>query len=226
MIHRVVKQCLKACAKDMTFEVAVVTDNDEIETSLKEANLPVVRVDDETVSGSERISLAFERHYQSGFDIIINVQGDEPLIDPCAISEMAMAHINSGFDVFTMVRPMGEGSEDLFNNPDKVKAVFSRKTNRCLYFSRSGVPYDRGHGGTPKEWYLHCGVYSFKPEILNRFVNLSPSHYEEIECLEQLRLLENGHTIGAICRNEEVIGVDRPQDITILEGVMREKGIE
>jgi len=225
MIHRVIERCSQAKSKDYQFDVCVVTDNDEIEKSVRSAGYSVKRVDDQTKSGSERAFLAYERFFTKDYQLIINVQGDEPLINPELLLDMTRSHLASDYDVYTIVRPMKK-RDDLFTSPDKVKAIFSPDSGRCHYFSRAPIPFSREEVLGDHSWYLHGGVYSFRPHILQNFVNMNEGKYEQRECLEQLRLIENNYTIGAICRDEEFFGVDRPDDIIKLEGVMGEKGIK
>lgn len=202
-------------------KVCVVTDNDDIEKMLKESGRNVVRVDDDVPSGSERIYLAYERFFKDEkFDFVINVQGDEPLIKADLLKNLIEIHHGQNFDVATVIKEMSiDNDHEDYLNPNKVKAVFSKEKNICHYFTRSPHPYNR-QKQAGLNWYLHIGIYSFRPEVLKSFCSLSESTNERIECLEQLRLLDNGHTIGAAITDMTLCGVDTPEDIPFVEGVI------
>jgi 3-deoxy-manno-octulosonate cytidylyltransferase (CMP-KDO synthetase) len=203
------------------FDYAVVTDNDEIESHLKEINADVVRVDDDVTTGSERIYLAYKKYFaDKKYDYIINVQGDEPLLVADLLKELVSEHQKNNFDVMTCVKKRSSLDED-FQNPNVVKSIYLPKLKKCLYFTRSNAPFPRD--GESIEWYQHIGVYSYKVNALKRFVESTEGELEKIERLEQLRLLENEMTIGAITTNINLIGVDTPEDIHKIEGVLSGK---
>jgi 3-deoxy-manno-octulosonate cytidylyltransferase (CMP-KDO synthetase) len=214
MIQRVFTNCQTA-----GFKTAVVTDNDEIEAHVKNFGGEVIRVNDDVPSGSERIALAFQRHFQQEkVDLVINVQGDEPLLKGDVLKELAEFHLKSSYPLATLLRERKSSEED-FHNPNVVKAVWSEKTKQCLYFSRESIPYDRD-GNKTYAWYQHIGVYSYRPEALLDFVKLPMSRHEDIEKLEQLRALDNGYSIGAILTDQKLMGVDVPEDIKKVEGAL------
>ena len=213
MISYVVNNC-----KASGFDYSVVTDNDEIEKYLKDNHHNVVRVDDDVTTGSERIALAYERFFkEKGYDYIINVQGDEPLLNGELISKIGLAHASSTKDIYTAIKARSSLELD-YKNPNVVKCIKSSLDDSCLYFSRAQVPFDREE----KEimWFQHIGIYSYKVEARMKFVRLEPSHLEQIEKLEQLRALENGLSIGATTTNLKIIGVDTPADIKKVEEVL------
>lgn len=217
MIQRVFENC-----KLSGLECAVVTDDDRIEEHVHSFGGKALRVDDDVPSGSERIALAFERYYKDkNFEIVINVQGDEPLLDGAILNELAKFHSESEFEMATLIRPRSSKEED-FSNPNVVKAVFSHESQRCLYFSRASLPYSRDKIAD-YTWYHHIGVYSYKAHALEAFVKLKESHLERMERLEQLRALENGMRIGAVVSDQKLVGVDIPEDIKKVEEVLREK---
>ena len=214
MIERVFANC-----KDSGFPTYVVTDHDGIEKHVKEFGGEVIRVDDDVPSGSERIALAYERFLaKENPELVINVQGDEPLLKGEVLKELAEFHLSSEFDITTLLRERSVKEED-FKNPNVVKAVYSPVSKQCLYFSRQSLPYDRD-GGRDYNWYQHIGVYSYRPKALAAFVKLPMARLEDLEKLEQLRALENQMTLGAILTNQKLIGVDVPDDIQKVEGVL------
>lgn len=220
MIERVSRAC-QFESTEFHFESVVVTDDERIEKLLKEKGLEVVRVDDEVASGSERCYLAYERFFQKkSFDFLINVQGDEPLIEHQLLVDLVGYHQSSSFEIATVIKKMAK--DDGFNDVNKVKAVVCEKSGQCLYFSRTGIPHDRD-GENEKIWNLHVGIYSYRPKALELFCKNGPSPLERIEKLEQLRALEMGMKIGAIDTQTILQGVDTPRDITLVEGVLRER---
>lgn len=214
MIERVFKNCAAS-----GFQTAVVTDNDEIEAHVKAFGGSVARVDDDVPSGSERIALAYQRYFEnSKADLVINVQGDEPLLKGDVLKELAQFHLQSNYPIATLLRERKSSEED-FKNPNVVKAVWSEKTKQCLYFSRQSLPYDRD-GVKEYSWFQHIGVYSYRPEALLAFVKLPMSRHEDLEKLEQLRALDNGYSLGAVLTHQKLIGVDVPEDIIKVEGAL------
>lgn len=216
MIQRVYENCARS-----GFECAVVTDDSRIEEHVNSFGGKALRVDDDVPSGSERIALAYERYYKNkNFEIIINVQGDEPLLNGDILKELADFHSQSKFEMGTLIRPRSTKDEE-FLNPNVVKAVFSQESQRCLYFSRASLPYSRDKIAD-YTWYQHIGVYSYKAHALQAFVKLPESHLEKMERLEQLRALENGMSIGAVISHQKLMGVDVPDDVKKVEEVLRE----
>ncbi len=225
MIQRVYENCLGIKDQLEHSVVSVVTDDSRIEDHVKGFGGEVVRVDDDVASGSERIALALERFYSNQeWDFVINVQGDEPLIESNLLSRLAEYHSNSRFDLATVVKPFS-GHEEEHSDSNKVKAIYSPVKGQCLYFSRAKLPYYRDDVKA-QDWFLHIGIYSFRPKALKEFCKLEGSYYENIEKLEQLRALENGYTIGAVTTDMTLMGVDVPEDIAKLEGVLREREIK
>jgi 3-deoxy-manno-octulosonate cytidylyltransferase (CMP-KDO synthetase) len=215
MIERVFTNC-----KNSGFQTAVVTDNETIESHVKSFGGTVLRVDDDVPSGSERIALAYDRFLKNqSVDLVINVQGDEPLLKGDVLKELAEFHLKSTFPIATLIRPRSSREED-FKNPNVVKALWTEHSGNCLYFSRQSIPYDRD-GDREYEWFQHVGVYSYKPEALLQFVKLPASKHEELERLEQLRALDHGFNIGAIQTSQKLIGVDVPEDIQKVEGALK-----
>ncbi len=212
MIHYVVENCRRT-----GFDYAMVTDDQRIQESVESIQGNIVRVDDAVTTGSARIAIAYDRYFsQKKYDLIINVQGDEPMLKPDFIEEIAKAHLESQFDIYTAVRKR-EKSESDFTNSDVVKCVWSEVTNQALYFSRSSIPFTKNTDGF---WFQHIGVYSYRPECLLRFNKLPSSKLELEENLEQLRALENAMTIGALEIKQKLIGVDRPEDIEKVQGAL------
>ena len=202
--------------ENLEVSVCVVTDDERIETHLIQEGHKVVRVDDDVPSGTERIKLAHDRYFSDkNLDYIINVQGDEPLVTDQDLFELISFHEESDFDICTIVL----GQEDLsqMSDPNRVKVAFERKSGRCHYFSRAPIPYDRD-GNVQKSWFLHVGVYCYRPYALKKFSEAPMTEIEKIEKLEQLRALSLGFSIGAVEGSHPYFGVDKPEDIEKVEG--------
>lgn len=222
MIQRVHQNCSQAQAPDFEFSSYVVTDDQKVEEHVKTFSSNVVRVDDDVISGTLRIQLAYERFFANqNFDLIINVQGDEPLLNSDDLVRLAQFHLNGPFDISTLVKKqMGFGGDFLDSN--KVKVAMSEENGRAFYFSRASIPFKRDSVIDPINdyWFLHIGVYSYRPSALLKFSSNKETRLENLEKLEQLRALEIGLTIGAHQTESVIIGVDRPEDIKKVEEVL------
>ncbi|MCK5072595.1 MAG: 3-deoxy-manno-octulosonate cytidylyltransferase [Bacteriovoracaceae bacterium] len=224
MIRMVYENCLgNNDSGPIDFEVVVVTDDERIEQHVKSFGGKVVMVYDEVTTGSERIYLAWQRFFKNkDYDFIINVQGDEPLLERSELERMVDFHAASGFDIVTMVSEQ-KGDNERFHDPNNVKAIYQRENGRCHFFSRAAIPFSRDE--KIDIWYLHVGIYSYRLEALRKFNECGHSYYEMLEKLEQLRALENHLTIGAIQARCNLVGVDTPEDIATIEGVLSDKKI-
>ncbi len=206
-----------------SFEVAVVTDHDDIENCIKKIGGKVLRVDDDLKTGSERIGFAYKRFLKKdNYDFIVNVQGDEPLLKSHAIDQLLQFHARSTFDITTLTYPR-LGDVDLYN-PNTVKIALEQTTGKCLYFSRAAIPYHR-QNKDPKtwKWFQHVGVYCFRPNILEQFIQLSESPLELAETLEQLRALEAGLRVGATKIDHLPQSVDTFDDLQKVESILNNK---
>ena len=199
------------------FNVCVITDDTRIETHLLEYGIKTHRVDDNVSTGTERVALAYQRFFKkSDADFIVNVQGDEPLVQSTDITRLTNFHAKNDFDITTLVR--AEYNAEAFSDPNQVKAAFAERSNRCLYFSRSSIPsYYRGE---PSRFFIHIGVYCFCPKSLAKMCAIPPSALEKAEGLEQLRALEEGMGIGALETTSAHIGIDQPEDIAKAERLL------
>lgn len=226
LIQRVLaqaEQCALALRDSGTLvELAVVTDHEKVEAHLRELGQPVVRVDDDVPSGSERLFLAYQRFYKDrNPDFILNIQGDEPLLKPETLTALVNLHqSHNDWEVATLVLPK-PSSDPEFHNPNRVKVAFSRVSGQCFYFSRASIPYARDGDHPGLEWFQHIGVYCYRPEALARFCQSPPTALEQVEKLEQLRGLELGLRYGAMTIDYEPLGVDTPEDLAKVEGVLR-----
>lgn len=223
MIEWVYDQCQEEITSDEILppiEISVVTDHPEIEEVLKSKGRNVCRVDDNVSTGSERIYLAWQRFYKDEqYEFIINVQGDEPLINKKDLIGIINFHQKSQFDITTYVNK--SNSEEDFNNSNCVKALLNEETGECHYFSRSAIPHHRNRDF--EYFFHHIGIYCYRADCLEKFFNGKKSRVEELESLEQLRALDLGMRIGAVITDKKFVGVDTPEDIGKLEGVLSEQ---
>jgi len=169
-------------------------------------------------SGTDRIAEA-NRKVQA--DHVINVQADEPLVSAAQIRALADL-LETGAAMATLATPFATAAD--FNNPNQVKIVIAPTTRRALFFSRSPLPYARERQGKVDDaWvqanpcYRHLGLYAYKADLLEKFAKLPPSRLEQIEKLEQLRVLENGYEIACDITTDPTIGVDTPEDAVKFE---------
>jgi 3-deoxy-manno-octulosonate cytidylyltransferase (CMP-KDO synthetase) len=171
-------------------------------------------------SGTDRIGEVAK--YLSGIDIIINLQGDEPMIDPIEIQKLIATIIERDADIVTMYESLNNDNE-LFDF-NVVKLVKSN-TDKAIYFSRNAIPAQRDRPF--KEWikkhqyFKHRGIYGFKKEILLQLITLPQSQLEKAESLEQLRWLENGYRIDLIESNNFSIGIDTQEDLDRVRVLMK-----
>ena len=217
MVQRVYEQIASGPYQGCELDAFVVTDSEKIKKAVNDFGGNVCLISDNTESGTERIALALERFFKNKkYDLIINVQGDEPLIRASIIENLVKYHLSSTFDIATVVRK----DNDIGDNPNVVKAIYSKPSADVFIFP--GQKYLIIEILCEKVCMLMLVFYSFRPLALTSFCRFSPSEYERVESLEQLRALENGLTIGAIEVNEHLQGVDTPDDIAKVEEQLNE----
>lgn len=203
-------------ARKVLDEVAVATDDERIARVVEEFGGRAVMTSPDHRSGTDRCREAFDR-LGGAYDVVINVQGDEPFIRPEQIESLCRCFDDPATDIATLVRPFApEDGWEALANPNSPKVVVD-KSMRALYFSRSVVPYLRGV--EPSEWltrhtfYRHIGMYGFRAAALRAVTDLKPSPLERAESLEQLRWLENGFRIGVGLTEADTVGIDTPADL-------------
>ena len=210
-------------------EAVVATDDERIYNAVESFGGRVVMTSAEHRSGTDR---CWEACCKVGgdYDVIVNVQGDEPFIRRSQIEAIKSCFENPQTDIATLVRPfaVGDGIEAL-ENPNSPKVVLD-SGSRAIYFSRSVIPYLRGVAR--EEWlsrhtfYKHIGMYAFRTEVLREVTSLPQSPLERAESLEQLRWLENGYKIGVGITDVETIGIDTPEDLARAEAWLQEHSEE
>ena len=206
----------KASAVPLVDRVIVATDDERIFNACKKFGAEVEMTSTEHKSGSDRIAEVAARHPEIGY--IINLQGDEPLIEQENI-ELVIKGVkfDDKADISTLVREIKD--EDEVNNPNLVKCVFDIN-NYAMYFSRSKIPYERNVGKT--KFYGHLGIYGYKREALFKMTKLPQAPYEMAESLEQLRALQNGMKIKVGIVNNVPVGIDTMEDFEKFKAMVNE----
>lgn len=204
MICRVYERAARA---KRVAEVIVATDDERIKEAVERNRGHAMMTAKDHPTGTDRLAEVAEAY--ADMDLIINVQGDEPLIDSDLIDELAAAF--DGDESLQMATVMTEmKDEEEQKNPNNVKVVTDLR-GYALYFSRSLMPYPRKLGISPV--YKHIGIYAYRREFLLRFARMEPTPLEMSESLEQLRALENGCRIKVIKTDRKFVGVDTEEDL-------------
>lgn len=204
-------------------DVYVATDDIRIQAAVKAFGGKVVMTAINHTSGTDR---CYEAYTSIGgnFDVVVNIQGDEPFIQPSQLQAIKACFEDTTTQIATLVKPFtcGDAFEDLLNI-NSPKVVVDKNMN-ALYFSRSIIPYQRN--ADQKEWiknhtyYKHIGIYAYLTQVLKEITALPQSPLELSESLEQLRWLENGYTIKVGISAVETIGIDTPQDLERAESFL------
>jgi 3-deoxy-manno-octulosonate cytidylyltransferase (CMP-KDO synthetase) len=213
----IVRVWQRAIAADIG-PVVVAAGDSEIVTVLGAAGGTAVLTSPALPSGTDRVFAAVEQFDSAQtHDVVINLQGDLPLLDPNCLRAVKQTLDASGADIATLAAPIVDAAD--FDNPNVVKPVMSweygKPYGRALYFSRSRVPSGKG------DLYHHIGIYAFRRAVLARFVSLPPSPLERRENLEQLRALEDGMTIAVGMVERPPLSVDTADDLARVREVAK-----
>lgn len=212
MIRRVYEQVASATLS----KVVVATDDQRIASHVMYFGGEAILTGSRHTNGTSRCLEAVQKLENKGlfFDIIVNIQGDEPLIEPGQIKQLLALFQKKETDIATLAHPLSQ-PEELFD-PNTVKVV-TDKAKKALFFSRQAIPFVRDQ--KPETWlqhavyYKHLGLYAYRTGVLKKIVSLPEGKLESAEKLEQLRWLENGFTIRVETTDYDGIGVDTPQDL-------------
>lgn len=214
MIQRVYEQASKV--KRLS-EVIVATDDEKIFKHVKDFGGKVVMTSPDHDSGTSRCAEVIKKLTEE-VGVVINIQGDEPFIDPAQIESLLDLFENENTEIGTLIKKI-EDNTTLFN-PNVPKVVINHENN-ALYFSRSTIPFLRGemegHWLEKNTFYKHIGIYSYRADVLLKLVELDSCVLEEVEKLEQLRWLYNGYTIKTAITTIETVGIDTEEDLKELE---------
>ena len=211
MIRRVYEQVSKA---EMISQVVVATDDRRIVEEVESFGGNVVMTTADHPSGTDRCAEALQK-LNADFQVVINIQGDEPFIDPGQINLLAAMFQNPELEIASLATPIK--SDEELNSPNVVKVVVG-KSGKALYFSRSPIPFLRDNisgDSTANHTFLkHVGIYAYRSEVLKQIVKLERSSLEKAESLEQLRWLENGFSIHIKTTELESLAVDTLEDLS------------
>ncbi len=209
MIQRVVEGVEKSA---LLTDVIVATDDERIESHLKSLGKKVMMTSADHPSGTDRCAEVVSGLTEQ-FDVIINIQGDEPLVDARQLDQLASAFQDSKVQIAT-IASRNISLEDI-QNPNRIKLVVN-KNNEALYFSRSAIPNTVNAKGNPLDVYpflRHIGLYAYRSETLLAIAKLPATELEKIESLEQLRWLFNGYSIKVVETEIETPNIDVPEDV-------------
>lgn len=212
LIQHVWERSLRARTLD---DVVIATDDERIAEAAAAFGAKVSMTSPKHRSGTDRIAEVARKI--KGVTHVINVQGDEPLIDPKLVDRLAKTLITArGVEMITAANAF-EAGEDV-TNPNAVKVVLDANGD-ALYFSRSPIPFARDGNFDPTRvpWYRHQGIYGYSTKLLLQFVKWKPTRLEETEQLEQLRALEHGVKIRVVITKHASVGVDTPEDVAAVE---------
>ena len=215
MICRVLERARCARKPD---KVIVATDDERICDAVRAEGGEALMTRTDHLTGTDRLAEVAEAY--PAVDLIVNVQGDEPLIEPSVIDDLiAPFEMDENLPMATVMTRMEDAEEQL--DPNNVKVVVD-KLGYALYFSRSLVPYPRAVAGPV---YKHIGIYAYRRDFLLRYARLEPTPLEKAESLEQLRALENGYGIRVLETDCRFVGVDTAEDLALVNKLYREMGL-
>lgn len=214
MIQRVYEQSLRSNLLD---KVIVATDDKRIFDFVESFGGEVIMTSDKHVSGTDRLAEAAK---MISCDIVVNIQGDEPFIDPKNIDIAIEPLLNDRqLNVSTLAYRITDPLD--LENENKVKVVLD-KNNFALYFSRNYIPFDMEHNPSKvwslkgRKFYKHIGLYVYRKSFLMRFAKMKKSYLEGVEKLEQLRILENGDRIKVVITKKDSVSVDTEEDVKLI----------
>lgn len=215
MIWWVYQQCLQVKELD---EIYVATDDKRIENTCKELGLNVIMTSEKHKTGSDRVG---EVAQKVEGDLFVNIQGDEPLIDPREIQEVIKIFDDSDVDFGSLRIEI--------SNPDEIQALSTvkivvDKNDWALFMSRNVIP-SNSKGGPIAKVYRHVGIYAYRKNFLLKFINMEQTTLELAEGIEPLRALENGYKFKVKETTYQSVGVDYPEHVQLVENVLRQRGL-
>ena len=215
MVVRVAEQAAKSGAG----EIVIATDFEKILETAKVYNIKAVMTRIDHASGTDRIAEVATKLGWVDDDIVVNVQGDEPLIDPKLIQQVA-AHLAQSKNAVMATACHAIHDEESFLNPNIVKVVIDTHGN-ALYFSRAPIPYPRDEVHKKAlQAHRHIGIYAYRVGFLKKYAQLAVTELEKIESLEQLRVLHHGYKIGVVVtENAPASGVDTQEDLDYVRSI-------
>lgn len=222
MIQWVYEQAIQAGAE----QVIIATDDSRVEQAALAFGGQVCMTSPNHESGTERLAEVVDKMAIPDDHIIVNVQGDEPLIPPAIISQVAHNLANSQAPMATLAVEISDEAEVF--NPNAVK-VLTDKEGYAMYFSRATIPWDRDNFAKQDKTIVqplmrHIGIYAYRAGFINTYINWEPTALEKIECLEQLRVLWYGEKIHVeVAKEAPAAGVDTPEDLEVVRKIIAQK---
>ncbi len=205
-------------------DVQVATDDERIRNCVMDFGGKAILTPGDLPSGTDRVAYVAGT---SDADIIVNLQGDEPLISPQLLSDFCKPFLDETVQMTTAIKKVSTLEE--LTNPSAAWVVVDENMD-ALYFSRAVLPFNHKHSDY-KDWlkqhsyYQHIGIYAYRRKFLLKLTKFSQSNLEKIEDLEQLRVLEQGYKIRCVLTSHNSICVDTPQDLKIVENIIKDKKI-
>jgi 3-deoxy-manno-octulosonate cytidylyltransferase (CMP-KDO synthetase) len=218
MIQHVYERVLRSPSVS---HAAIATDDERIASAVEAFGGHVIMTAERHRSGTDRIAEAVDAIDCDDDDIIVNIQGDQPLFEPSQIDEVAGPLIEDSGEYFCTLIYKIIRAEEIYH-PNAVKVVFDSGYH-ALYFSRSTIPYvrDDGHHAS---YYKHHGIYSYRKSFLKKFIQLPPGTLEQLESLEQLRALEHGYRIRVVVTAHDSVEVDTPSELERVKRLIAGEG--
>lgn len=216
----VVRVYRRAAAARLLNQVLVATDDERISQACHSHDVPVILTGTHHPSGTDRIH---EAAAGQDWDLVVNIQGDEPLLEPTVLDALVQPLLEPGADqagVATLCCPLSDPAQ--YHDPNVVKVVRSA-SGKALYFSRAALPFAREQD-LPQRIYKHLGLYAYTRPALDRFVALGPGYLEQTEKLEQLRFLEADIPIHVTETEHDAVSVDTAQDLERVISILRKEG--
>lgn len=215
MIQRVWQQANLAPSLD---RIVVATDDERIAGHVRSFGAEALMTDPAHPSGTDRCAEVLRQLAAENFELVVNIQGDEPFIDPAQIELLCSLFEREDTDIATLVRKLQDAGA--LEDPNVVKALFA-SDGRALYFTRHPAPFIRGveraHWLEKGAHFQHIGIYAYRAAALVRISGLAPGRYEQLESLEQLRWLEAGLSIRVAETHSQSMGIDTPDDLARAE---------
>lgn len=209
-------------------QAVVATDDERIYNAVKSFGGEVVMTSDKHCSGTDRCNEAYKKVCPDA-DVIVNIQGDEPFIDPNQIKQLMGCFDEPDTEIATLILPFPkDGTFDQLKNPNRPKVLIDNKM-RALYFSRSIIPYFRGQKeddwAQMHQYYTHVGMYAYRSDILSKISEMPQGLLERAESLEQLRWIENGCVVRTAITHHQSMGIDTKYDLAAAEEYVRSMNI-
>lgn len=220
--HAMIEWVYKRAKEANIDELVVATDDKRIYDEVLNFGGKAVMTSSEHENGTQRIIEVINIEEYKKYDFVINIQGDEPLIDIKSINLLANNYRAEKSEIVTLKKELHDMKD--VENPNIVKVITDFNDN-AIYFSRSVIPYDRDKKVVPK-YFKHIGIYGYTTKFLNELNNLKDGILEKIESLEQLRFIENGYKIKVLETDSNVIGVDTQEDLENVIKYIKENKIK